>query len=223
MKVERMVTCLKQHQKEALTSQYTHAVVHPSPLIQADMPLGCAANQIKNSSNLKNKVNKTPCLQKKKERKEENLIAGGVTLVRSRSQQSPVIITTVEVRCHSAGAGTSGNSQSRGNSRSKSVPWVKARVSEHLSPGEIAWHITLCLFLFTALKTHHQWTHSKPPSTGKVLNPCVNCHLFFAVAIENQEPRQLLPSLFFQCNLVPVKTECQTVPIPSQQNSNPNH
>jgi len=47
---------------------------------------------------LQTKVNKNPCLQKKKEKK-DNLIAGAVPLVRSRSWQSSVIVTLAEARC----------------------------------------------------------------------------------------------------------------------------
>lgn len=63
--------------------------------------MGCAADQVKDSSNLEKQKQKPLPSKKEKQNQKKNPTrrAGALLLVRSRSQQSPVTVMLAETRC----------------------------------------------------------------------------------------------------------------------------
>lgn len=164
-------------------------MVHPPS--HPDVSVGRAANQIKNSSNLKKKVNENSWPQKNKEKK-ENLIAGAVPLVAGRS------VTLAEARCaivrEQEQAGRVGEGW---NSQGKGVSWALA--SGVRAPGSQQNPLPHTLY---CLKTPHTNEYiRKPTSKGNMLcNAYANCDLFLCSCGRQTGTASACNSCFHHCS-----------------------
>lgn len=152
---------------------------------------------------------KTPAFKKIKKKKKENLIAGAVVLVRSRSQQSPIIIMLAEAKCATLQEQEQAGRVGEGwNSRGKGAPWASA--SGIKTPGSqqnpLRYHPLPTPY---HLKTPHTNEYiQKPTSKGNMLfNAYANYHLFLCSFCTQPGTAIAAPIIALLSNLVPAKSE----------------
>jgi len=149
---------------------------------------------------LQTKVNKNPCLQKKKEKK-DNLIAGAVPLVRSRSWQSSVIVTLAEARCAVVPEQEQAEPGGEGwNSWGKGVPWASGIgvPGSHWNP--LMYHPLPHTVSYGLKKPHTNEHIQKPTSKGNLFcNAYTNCDLFLCNCGRQPATALVCDSCFHRC------------------------